>query len=89
MESRNSVTVCLAASSSPAIREHGALGVTRGTLQAAEVADVDVVEGLHDARLREVCLEQLAGRRGLVVEFGDVPVALGVVVVGVDDDLAA
>jgi hypothetical protein len=54
--------------------------VTRGALQTAEVRDVDVVERLHDARLREVCLEQLAGRRRLVVKLGDVPVAVEVVV---------
>ena len=34
-------------------------------------------------------LEQLGGRRGLVVELGDPAVALRVVVHGVDDDLAA
>ena len=49
----------------------------------------DVVEGLHHARLRQVLLQELAGGGLLVVQLGEAPVTLGVVVVGVDDHLAA
>ena len=53
-----------------------------------ELRGVDVVERLDDLRRRQVRLQELGGRRRLVVELGDVAVALRVVVVGVDHDLA-
>jgi hypothetical protein len=47
-----------------------------------------VVERLDHPRARQVAGDQLRGRRALVVELGDLAVALRVVVAGVDDDLA-
>ena len=55
---------------------------------ARDLAGVDVVERLHDLRLRQVRLQHLGRGGRLLVELGDVAVALGVVVVRVDDDLA-
>ena len=49
--------------------------------------EVDVVESLDDLGRRQVPLEELARGGRLVVQFRDVPVALRIVVVGVDDDL--
>jgi hypothetical protein len=67
------VTVAFALASSPAMtRAHR----------------VDVVERLDHLRLRKVRLQELSGRRRLVVELGDVPVTLRVIVVRVDNDLA-
>ena len=60
-----------------------------GAGQVPEVEVVDVVEALHDDAAHQVPLDQLAGGRRLVVQLGDVAVALGVVVARVDDDLAA
>jgi hypothetical protein len=48
-----------------------------------------VVERLHDVRAGEVVLHHLRRGRLLVVECDDVPVALPVVVVRVEHDLAA
>jgi len=53
------------------------------------VGHVDAVERLHHVGLGQVPLPELADRRRLVVELGDAPVAVRVVVVGVDDDLLA
>ena len=53
-----------------------------------EFCGVDMVERLDHLRSRQVCLQQLRGGRRLVVELRDVAVALRVVVVGVDHDLA-
>jgi hypothetical protein len=49
----------------------------------------DVVEGLDHRAARQVSLHQLAGRGRLVVQLGDLPVSLRVVVARVDDDRAA
>ena len=48
---------------SPANKQGAALGVAPPAAEAREVADVDVVEGLHDVRLGQVLLQQLAGGR--------------------------
>src|SRR5829696_8904487 len=69
--------------------EHGALGISRWARQRGEVAYEDVVERLDHMRLREMLLQQLTDRRRLVVQLRNVPVALRVVVVGVDDYLSA
>ena len=52
-----------------------------------KLSGVDVIERLDDSRGRQVRLEQFGGRGRLVVELRYLPVALGVVVVGVDHDL--
>ncbi len=56
--------------------------------QRAQVLEEDVVEHLDDLRTRQMALEQLAagGRAG--IQLRDVPVALGIVVTGVEDRLA-
>jgi hypothetical protein len=53
------------------------------------VGGLDMVERLDDLRGRQMCLQQLGHRRRFIVQLFDLPVALWVVVVGVDDDLAA
>ena len=60
----------------------------RGPPVRRELRGVDVIERLHDLRCRQVRLQQLGRGRGLAVELRDVAVALRVVVVRVDDDLA-
>jgi hypothetical protein len=52
-----------------------------------ELGGVNVIEGLDHLRPGEVRLQELRGRRRLVVEVRDVTVPLRIVVVGVDDDL--
>jgi hypothetical protein len=61
---------------------------TGGLAIRHELGRADVVERLDHLRLRKVRLQQLGGRRRLVVELGDVPVTLRIVVVRVDNDLA-
>ena len=82
------MTVALAAGSSPAITSARRFGVPAGLAVGRQLRGVDVIERLDDLRRRQVRLQQLGGRRRLVVELGDVAVTLRVVVVGVDDDLA-
>ena len=69
-------------------RQGAAVGGAGRTGELREVGVVDVVEHLDHGRGRQVRLEQLRRRRGLVLERGDPPVPLGVVVHGVEDDLA-
>src|SRR5438034_2464794 len=49
---------------------------------------VDMVESLDDFRGRQMCLQELRGRRRLIVELRDVAITFGVIVVLVDHDLA-
>jgi len=56
--------------------------------QRLQVLEVDVVEDLDDVRLGQVPLEQAAAGEGAGVELLDLPVALGIVVAGVQDRLA-
>jgi hypothetical protein len=69
-------------------RERAPLGGPGRSCAVAQAREGDVVEGLDDVGAREVGLDELARGRGLVVERCDLPVALGVVVGRVDDDLA-
>ena len=89
MSSRKSATAFLAPSSSPAIGQRAAVRAAGRAGEPEQVPEVDVVERLDHVRLRQVRLEELGDGGRLVVELGDVAVALGVVVVGVDHDLAA
>jgi predicted dehydrogenase len=63
------------------------LGAVRAG-QRAQVPEEDVVEHLDDLRIRQVALEQLAAGGHAGIQLRDVPVALGIVVPGVEDRLA-
>ena len=65
-------------------RQGGAAGALAGLGQVQQMPGVDVVERLDDMGLRCVALEQAAAGELAGVQFGDMAVALGVVVVGVD-----
>src|SRR6266511_4350495 len=59
-------------------RQGAAVGRTGGPGQRQQVVEVDVVEGFDNVRPGQVPLEELSGGRGLVVQLGDLPVALRV-----------
>jgi len=61
-------------------RDAQALGVAGGTAVVAQSRPDDRVERLHHAGVRQVCLQQFARRRAVVVQLREVTVSLGVVV---------
>src|SRR5690606_39518096 len=72
-------------------KSHGAGrgdGVTGTDITAIvpQVTPTDGVERLHTPHVSQVLPQQLTGGGAVLVEGGEVPVPLGVVVVGVDHD---
>ena len=69
-------------------RDRQTVSGATGLALLSEDVPADGVEGLDYARPRQVFLQQLASGRAVFVELGEVSVAEGIVVLGVDDDLA-
>src|SRR6266567_3652496 len=86
MASRNAVTVVLAVSSLPAMGRALRPVASCGRANVARCLKKMVFERLDHARGGQMSLQEL-GSGGALVEIGDVPVAVGKVVGGVDDDL--
>src|SRR5215470_7505237 len=55
---------------------------------SGEFGCVDMIEGFYDIRVRQVRLQQLGCCCRLVIEFGEVPIPVRIIVIGIDDDLA-
>src|SRR5215475_6362418 len=55
---------------------------------SGEFGCVDMIEGFYDLRVRQLRLQQLGSRCRFVIEFGKVTVAVRIVIIGIDDDLA-
>ena len=66
----------------------GAVGGAVRAGQRAQVLEEDVVEHLHHVGVRQVALQQPAAGDRADLQLFDVPVALGIVVAGVEDGLA-
>ncbi len=81
-DERDALGACRSRSRAPDARR------SRGRAVGEDLGGHDVVEALDDDRGGKTVLQHLRGRRRAGIELGDVTVALPVVVVGVDDDLA-